>query len=126
MHWITVALGGAAGAVSRFAITRVEQQFLLASIWPLATFTVNVLGSACIGFLYIVIVEQQAISQEWRYPLMAGFFGAFTTFSTFALESVTLMENGRAGLALAYIGASVLTCLLGCWLGLSLGRLIAS
>lgn len=126
MHWITVALGGAVGAVFRFAVTRAEQQFAIAALWPLATFTVNILGSACIGFLYVVIVEQQSLSEEWRYPLMAGFLGAFTTFSTFALESVTLMQNGKVGLAFAYIVASVALCLLGCWLGMMFGRLMLS
>ena len=124
MHWLMVALGGALGAVLRFAVTRWEQQWFLAASWPVATFTVNVLGSLGIGVCYVVIVEQAALPEEWRYPLMAGFLGALTTFSTFALEAVTLLEGGRPMAAAGYVLASVLLCLFGCILGMWLARLL--
>lgn len=117
LHYLLIALGGASGALSRYGIGRLCQQ-LPASYWPTATFAVNVLGSALIGVVYVMIAERSSLHSDWRYVLMVGFFGAFTTFSTFSLESVALFEAGKPLLALAYVLTTVSTCLLACWLGI--------
>jgi len=116
-----VALGGALGAISRFLLGN-GVHALYKGAFPLGTLAVNVLGSLCIGILYVVLVEKLSMSGQWRHITMVGFLGAFTTFSTFSLESVELLEKGHYSLALAYVGASVLVCLLATWGGLSIAR----
>jgi CrcB protein len=117
LQYLLIALGGASGALSRYGVGRFCQ-VLPASQWPVATFAVNVLGSAAIGVVYVLITERSTLHSDWRYVLMVGFFGAFTTFSTFSLESVALLEAGKPLLALAYMLTTVTTCVLACWLGI--------
>lgn len=111
MNWLAVALGGALGAMGRYAIT-VYTFPLLANRFPIATLSVNLLGSFLIGVCYVLIIEKSAIAPEYRNWLMAGFLGAFTTFSTFALDAVTLWQNGHPQLAAIYVIASVAGCIL--------------
>ena len=120
---IFIALGGAGGALARYGL------YVLvhgddAVRFPWATLAVNVLGSFAIGIAYVLIVERGMLHPDWRHIAMIGFLGAFTTFSTFSLEALALFEAGRAALALGYVGASVATCLLSVWLGMSLVRAI--
>jgi CrcB protein len=116
-----IAVGGAAGAVSRFMAG-----YLMHSVYkghfPAGTLLVNVIGSLCIGILFVIITERLPSGEQWRNIAMVGFLGAFTTFSTFSLETVELLEKGDYSLALAYIGSSLLLCLAATWGGLSLAR----
>jgi len=110
MQWLAVAIGGAVGAVGRYAIT--AYLFPLASNrFPVGTLTANVLGSLLMGVLYVLIIEKGSLPAEARGWLMVGFLGAFTTFSTFALDAVTLWQNGHTTLALSYALISVFTCI---------------
>ena len=122
-HILFIALGGAGGALARHwlgsAMTATTQ-----SHFPLGTLSVNVLGSFLIGVMYVIIVEKGLIHPDWRSVFIIGFLGAFTTFSTFSLEAVSLLENGHAGLAAGYVLLSVVTCLAGVWLSMFLTRLI--
>lgn len=122
LHYILVALGGAAGALGRFGISRLVTHFVPAHSWPTATLAVNLLGSILIGILYVVITEKSALHPDFRYILMVGFVGAFTTFSTFSLETVAMLEAGKALMALSYTLISLTSCVLGCWLGMQLAR----
>jgi CrcB protein len=110
MHWLAVAVGGALGAMARYAV----------SIWvfnyssdkfPYATLSVNVLGSFIMGILFVIIVERAALPAEMRSLLMVGFLGAFTTFSTFSLDALSLWQNGHLFVALVYVLATVILCL---------------
>ncbi|WP_372750054.1 fluoride efflux transporter CrcB [Litorivivens sp.] len=121
LQYLLVALGGALGAVSRFAIGRASFSWY-SHDWPWATFGVNTLGSFAIGLLYVLIAERGAVHADNRYLLMVGFLGAFTTFSTFALETVAMLEGGRWVLAVAYVTATIASCVLGCGLGILLMR----
>jgi CrcB protein len=76
------------------------------------------------GMLYVLIVEKAILPAELRNILMVGFLGAFTTFSTFSLDALALWQNGHLSLALAYIAASVILCLMGMALAVALTRLI--
>ncbi|KGE03518.1 fluoride efflux transporter CrcB [Pseudohaliea rubra] len=109
-YLLFVALGGAGGAVTRYLLG-LWAHGLWAGPWPLGTFMVNVLGSAGIGVVF-VLLERGSLHPDWRSVLMVGFLGAFTTFSTFSLETVELWQGGQAGLALAYALVSVLSCVL--------------
>ncbi len=110
MTWLAVALGGALGAMGRYAVTLYTFP-MLANRFPLATLSVNILGSLLIGICYVLIIEKGVLTPELRNWLMAGFLGAFTTFSTFALDAVTLWQNGHTQLAATYVVASVVACI---------------
>ncbi|MEZ5524073.1 MAG: fluoride efflux transporter CrcB [Pseudomonadales bacterium] len=118
---IAVAVGGALGALSRYWMVGLVSR-LLARNFPYGTLTVNVIGSFLIGIGYIVIVEKLHVASEWHAVLMVGFVGAFTTFSTFSLETVSLLQEGRFTAALIYIFSSVLVCLLATAAGIVLAK----
>lgn len=120
MTWLAVALGGAMGALARFWVYNA----LLAwnHRFPLATFSVNVAGSFLIGIAFVLLTERGEFSPALRGLLTVGFLGAFTTFSTFSLEALSLLEQGHGGTAWAYVLGSVLLCLAAAWLGLTLAR----
>lgn len=118
---LLIALGGATGALSRYGVAQLTKGMVYLH-WPLGTFLVNVLGSFLIGMAFVAVTEKAALHPDWRYILIVGFLGAFTTFSTFSLEAVAMLEAGRPGLALSYVLSSVCLCVLGCWLGIMLAR----
>jgi len=122
-YLVFIALGGAGGAVSRYLLSNYVHSWTNHHI-PFGTLAVNVLGSFLIGILYVLIMEKMTIHQDWRSVLMVGFLGAFTTFSTFSLESIRLLEQGHIGSALFYILASVTLCILAVWCAAVLTRLI--
>lgn len=117
MTWLAVAIGGALGAMGRYGVTLYTFP-LLANRFPSATLTVNVIGSLLIGVCYVLIIEKGVIAPEYRNWLMAGFLGAFTTFSTFALDAVTLWQNGHGQLAALYVATSVVACIAAVALGI--------
>ncbi|NIB41166.1 fluoride efflux transporter CrcB [Pseudomaricurvus alkylphenolicus] len=119
MQWLAVAIGGALGAMGRYAIT-IYTFPLLANRFPLGTLTANVLGSLLIGICYVLIIEKGSLAPEWRNWLMAGFLGALTTFSTFALDAVNLWQNGHAQTAAFYVVVSLVACLLAVAAGIHL------
>ena len=119
---IAIALGGAVGALARHGLTSFVTQHI-ESHFPWATLSVNILGSLGIGILYVLIIKQSTLAPEIRNIAMVGFLGAFTTFSTFSLEFVVLVQDGRMLAAMSYIGSSVVLCCLGAWGGMSLARL---
>ncbi len=121
---VLVAAGGALGALARFGLS-VWVQVGSAPRFPVTTLGINAMGSLAIGVLYVLIAERAVMHPDWRSGAMIGFLGAFTTFSTFSLETVTLLEAGRVAAALAYMGLSVLLCVGGAWLGIWLARVAA-
>ena len=116
-----IALGGAVGAVLRYAVSN-GIHALVGRGFPYGTLTVNVLGSLIMGFLYIFLIERLSNNLALRASLMIGFLGAFTTFSTFSIETFNLLENGDAFKAVANILVNVTLCLLAAWVGVILGR----
>lgn len=109
MVWLAVAIGGALGALGRYGLMQIMPSAV--GSFPWAIWCANIIGSAAIGLLYVLIVEKGIIAAEWRPLLIVGFLGALTTFSSFALDGVLLWQSGHLMTALAYIVSSVLACL---------------
>jgi fluoride exporter len=118
---LAIAGGGALGSLARFWVSTGTYQ-LFGRSFPWGTLVVNVLGSFVMGFLFVLFLERLAAAPEWRAAVLVGFLGAFTTFSTFSIETLSLMEEGLLLKALLNVAASVLVCLLACWVGVILGR----
>jgi CrcB protein len=81
-----------------------------------------VLGSFLIGLLFILLTQKLQVSEEWRSAIFIGFLGAFTTFSTFSMETVTLLESGEIWRAGINVILSVTLCIAATWLGLMLAK----
>jgi CrcB protein len=121
LNILNIALGGAIGAVMRYLVSTGVYS-LLGKGFPYGTLAVNVLGSFLMGFLFVYLMERSSLGPEWRALILIGFLGAFTTFSTFSIETLNLIENGAMVRAMANVLVSVITCILATWLGVILGR----
>lgn len=122
--YLLVGLGGALGAIARFG----AQSWVgsLSNGFPTATFLINILGSAAMGVLIGVLARTTPQYQnEIRLFVAVGLFGGFTTFSSFSLDAITLIERGDILLAAIYIVGSVLLSLAGLWMGMLAMRVLA-
>lgn len=115
-----IALGGALGALARYGVAHVIH--VATDTFPWATFWTNVSGSFVLGFVLVLIVERFPPSRYARAFVAVGFLGAYTTFSTFAVEVVVLAKDHHAGLAAAYALGSLAAGFLVVWLGMIAGR----
>lgn len=120
-QFIMIAAGGAAGSLMRFALSTGVHR-VAGRDFPYGTLSVNVIGSLLMGLLYILLIERASVSVEWRALLLVGFLGAFTTFSTFSIETLNLLENGELIKAGANVLLSVILCILAAWTGVIVGR----
>ena len=111
-----VAFGGAFGAISRYWLNLLAVS-LLGPGFPYGTLLVNVLGSLAIGVVYALVEHGIIASMPWRALIGVGFLGALTTFSTFSMDTLTLLHSGAFGQALANVLLNVLLCLIAVWFG---------
>jgi CrcB protein len=121
MQTLAIAAGGAVGAVLRFWVSN-GVYGLLGRTFPYGTLAVNVLGSLVMGLLYVLLLDKLALGPAVRAALLVGLLGAFTTFSTFSIETLNLMEEGELLKAVLNVGLSVVLCLAAAWLGVLTGR----
>jgi CrcB protein len=123
MHWLSIAIGGALGAMVRYWVSSCLLP-ISSYKFPYATFSVNVVGSLLMGILYVLIVERGGLPEQARHLLMVGFLGAFTTFSTFSLDAISLWQNDGQTMALIYVFSTVFSCLLAIIVAIWLTRLL--
>ena len=121
MHLLLIGIGGFAGAVARYAVDGLVTA-RTGGAFPYGTLAVNLSGSVLIGVLFAVTIERGLVSAELRGPLMIGFVGAYTTFSTLALETWRLGEDGAWLLAVANMGAAAVLGVAAVIAGLAIGR----
>lgn len=120
MEFICAAAGGFFGAGGRYLASALP--LWKNAAFPWGTLLINLAGAALIGFLAGIGERRPDISPGWITFWKTGVCGGFTTFSTFSLETLTLLEKGRLPLALAYAAGSVALCVLGVWAGRQLAR----
>jgi CrcB protein len=118
-----VAVGGALGASTRYGVDRLIEE-RVESLFPWATFVVNISGCMLSALLVTLLVERAGAPSWLGVGAVTGFVGAYTTFSTFAFESYELGELGHAALGAAYIGASIAAGIAAIALGQWLGRTV--
>lgn len=121
MTYLFIAIFATLGAFARYGQSIVVQNVLGRS-FPFATLSINILGSFLMGFLFFETLERINLSPELRTGILTGGLGAYTTFSTFSLESLNLIENGEMLKAGLYIGASVVLSVAAALFGAYLSR----
>ena len=117
---LAIAIGGGLGTLARYGVSRLVH--VAKDTFPWATFTTNLCGAFAIGLLLTLLFERFPPTRFGRPFLAIGFLGGFTTFSTMAVETVTLCKDGFPALGIGYLGASVGFGLAACYLGIVLGR----
>ncbi len=114
-NYLLVGAGGAIGAMLRYGMGNLAAFLQVSNV--LSTFVINVAGSFAIGLLLAACRQS-----DWKLFATAGVCGGFTTFSTFSMQSVTLLQQGRCGAGALYIAASATVCVLAAFLGFIIGN----
>lgn len=121
--FFAVAIGGAVGAVSRYGLDRLIERRSFA-VFPWSTFTINVTGCLLIGIVMASLIDREGTPPWLRVGLVVGVLGGYTTFSTFAQETLDLMENGRLDVAALYAFGSLTLGVAAVFLGMQIGRAV--
>lgn len=117
LGFLLVGLGGAVGAMARYAISLLPYE----GTFPLLTWLTNICGAVLIGYV-TGVAEQKVVSAHTMLFLRTGVCGGFTTFSAFSLEAYNLMQQGSYEHAAWYIALSTGICILGIWCGMCLAK----
>jgi len=120
-NYLAVALGGVVGCCARYGVTQAVHA-VYGRNFPLATLIINVLGCLAMGFLFFATLERVNLSPVMRTALLTGVLGGFTTFSTFAMEALLLVEDGETARAALYLFLSVFLGLAAAFLGAYVAR----
>lgn len=119
MAYLFIGTGGAIGACLRYFLTTTIDSWFGKNL-PFGTLAVNVLGSFGLALLYGLIERQDLADSPYRMLLGVGLFGAFTTFSTFSIETLALLENGLWVKAITNVFLNVIACLIAGWMAIEL------
>lgn len=123
MRIVLLILFGSAGTLARYALQGLVQ-YRTDSTFPTGTLTVNLLGCFFLGGVGQFALERLTIPPDWRIAITIGFFGAFTTFSSFSWETVRMLEDGEWAWAILYVGISVFGGLLLALVGIRIAERI--
>ena len=121
--FLAISVAAILGANLRYAISRLAAKEF-GPVFPYGTLIINIVGSFIVGLFVIWTTERVLVDPRWRLLVVVGFCGSFTTFSSYAFESMALFEQGQWGLMLANIFANNLLCLAGALAGMAVARAI--
>lgn len=121
-NYLAIAIGGALGACFRYLLSE-WMLLLFGRAFPFGTLLVNILGAFAIGVLYGLLLSEQISPNPWRIFIGIGVLGAFTTFSTFSLDTLLLIQQGDIVKAALNVLLNVCLCITLTWIGLKLGTL---
>lgn len=121
--FIAVALGGAVGSVARYSLDRIVERRSFA-LFPWSTFTINASGCLFIGVVIAALVDRDHTPAWLRIGLGMGVLGGYTTFSTFAQETLELIEEGNLGVATLYASGSLAVGVAAVFIGMTIGRML--
>jgi CrcB protein len=122
-NFLAISSAAIVGANLRYLLSRIAAT-LLGPVFPYGTLFINIVGSFIVGFFIIWTTERVLIDPRWRLLVVIGFCGSFTTFSSFAFETMAYFEQGQWGLMVVNILSNNLLCLGAALAGMSLGRVL--
>jgi len=123
LDFLAISIGAIAGANLRYWMSRYAVR-LLGPIFPYGTLTINVLGSFVLGFFLVWTTERVMVDPRWRLLIAVGFCGGFTTFSSYAYESMVFLEQGQWSLLAANFFSNNLFACAGVLAGMALARVL--
>ena len=123
IDFLVISLGAIVGANSRYLLSRFTAKEL-GSVFPFGTLFINVVGSMIVGFFVIWTTERVLADPRWRLLVVVGFCGSFTTFSSYAFETMAYFEQGQWLLMLTNVLTNNLLCLGGAVAGMALARVL--
>jgi fluoride exporter len=121
--FLAISVAAIVGANLRYLISRLAAKEF-GAIFPYGTLAINIIGSVIVGFFVIWTTERVLLDPRWRLLVVVGFCGSFTTFSSYAFESMSFFEQGQWGLMLANVLGNNLLCLAGALAGMALARVL--
>lgn len=121
--FIVISVGAVVGANARYLLSRFTAK-MLGPAFPYGTLVINVVGSAIVGFFMVWATERVLLDPRWRLLVIIGFCGSFTTFSSYAFESMAYFEQGQWALMFGNILSNNVLCLAGTLAGMVLARVI--
>jgi CrcB protein len=119
---VVIAAGGVFGVAARYGVGRAIPTADRAFPW--ATFLINISGGFVLGVFMVIVLERFRTARYLRPFFGTGFVGAFTTFSTFSVETDLLIKDGHVTTAAAYVASTLIVGLLSAWLGIIVGRFL--
>jgi len=120
---LIISLGAIVGANARYLVSRYAAR-VLGPVFPYGTLVINIIGSAIVGFFIVWTSERVLVDPRWRLLVVVGFCGAFTTFSSYAFETMAYFEQGQWLLLWTNILTNNLLCLLGALAGMVMARVL--
>jgi len=121
--FVIVSIGAIVGANARWIISRYAARFI-GPVFPYGTLIINIVGSLIVGFFIIWTTERVLVDPRWRLLIVVGFCGAFTTFSSYAFETMAYFEQGQWALMVANVLSNNLLCLGAVLAGMVLARVL--
>ena len=121
--FLVISLGASFGANARYFLSRYAAK-ILGPVFPYGTLIINILGSLVVGFFVIWTTERVLINPRWRLLVVVGFCGAFTTFSSYAFETMAYFEQGQWQMMLTNVLSNNILCLVAALAGMALARVL--